>query len=152
MYFKPSVSDDIPPCLYEKLPSPLSLARFARDRFRWGHLFGILNHFTNSVFPALALRALMAIARARDLGLPSPLTPTIVGEEILTPQRKSVLKCEDLLESYRQLNIPRQMIYEIAEAVGGYDETKLESWVSRELPKLRVWVPLAVQDAVGGLG
>lgn len=149
-YFQPLISKAEPPCLCDKLPSPPILARFAEEHFVWGDLIGILNHFSDTVFPGLALRILMAIARARDLGLHNVQIHSLVGKIFLTRNPSSIPKCERSPEFRMQLNIPKEMIDEIADTIHGHvDDELLGTWISKKLPRLRAWVPVAVKQVIG---
>ncbi|KAF8868453.1 PIN domain-like protein [Gymnopilus junonius] len=149
-YFQPLISWEDPPCLSNRLPSPPTLARFAEEHFTWGDVIGILEHFTATIYPGLALRIMMQIASAHDLGLQQPHIHSLVGEVITTRQQSSLQKCARSPELRMQLNISKEMINEIVAALHNQgNKNEVESWISKRLPKLRAWIPVAVKQVVG---
>jgi hypothetical protein len=140
-----------PVVIPKKGPDVVRLARFAEDNFMWGNLLGILKHFSTSVFPGLALYELIQVARATDLGL-SPKSIAMMGEVhgLRQPSKSTLGHAAELRAS---LIIDRATVDMIDCGLAKKPKTvkiatTVDDWLNMALPRLRVWLPLAVINLV----
>ena len=132
-------------------PDLVRLARFAEEHFVWGDLAGILKRFSTCVFPGLALRELLDAAHDLDCGRqPKPLA--MIGK-IHGQRQPSKASAHRALEVRASLVISRSTIDGIRDGLGGKWDTPAASvivskWIENTLPRLRVWIPVAIHSFV----
>ncbi|CAA7267737.1 unnamed protein product [Cyclocybe aegerita] len=133
LYAKPLVSDKVPPTLFMKEPDPPMLASFAENHFVWGDPVGILKHFSDTVFPGLATRSLMAVARVHDLGFGAQ-SQTPISHVIGLRGPGTSAKCPRHQEVRLALCLSSEYVNRIVKA--------LEKWMKEERAKVKAWAPL----------
>jgi hypothetical protein len=134
----------------ERRADVVRLAKFAEDNFVWGDFTGILKHFSTTVFPGLALRELVHAAQEGDVGLtPKPIVMMGKVHGLRHPSGSSSLHAPEIRTS---LLVDHAMVDKIRKGlVGkrGRAEVEItENWLKDALPRLRVWLPLAVVEYV----
>ena len=77
------------PCLNWHSPDVGKLASFVEENFTWGHVPGILKHFTDTIFPVIALRELMDATLQQDghRHLPTHISLLDPSKPILSARR-----------------------------------------------------------------
>jgi len=132
-------------------PDVVRLARFAEDNFMWGNLRGILNHFSTSVFPGLALYELIEVVRANDLGLtPKPITMMGEVHNLRQPSKSTIGRAPEICTS---LIVDHAIVDMMDRGMAGKQNTvgtatSVDKWLNTACPRLRVWLPLAVVSVV----
>lgn len=122
LYVKPLTSESThaAPSFAWAAPDIGRLALFAEDNFVWGHLPGILNHFTNTIFSGLALRELIGATLQKD-HQPNPfahLIPLIDVTKPIISQRRS-RSTGHMAELRIPLPIPRVLFNVIKDSLRG---------------------------------
>jgi hypothetical protein len=132
-------------------PDVVHLARFAEDNFLWGDFYGILKNFSGSVFPGLALYELIQAAHAIDLGLqPKPITMMGEVHGLRQPSGSNVGYAPEVRTS---LLVDQALVDKIDNGLVGKLNTvrtagMVGQWTKNRLPRLRIWLPLAVVSFV----
>ena len=135
----------------EQSPDLIRLAQFVEEHFVWGDLAGILKRFSTCVFPGLALRELLDAAHDLDRGQqPKPLAMIGKTHGQRQPSKASAHRA---LEVRASLVVSRSTIDAIRDGLAGKWNTPMTSiivskWIENTLPRLRVWIPVAVHSFV----
>jgi hypothetical protein len=151
LYRNPLSSKTDPADLLGCSPNPSLLANFAEENFCWGSSHGILSHFETTIFPALALDDICRIARETDLGL-AKRPCQFIGEVL---KRRVPLKARDCPrhpEVRLSLIVPDALVDSIIRSLlgklnDGETEGKVNEWRLSVLPRMRVWLPVAMIEA-----
>jgi hypothetical protein len=135
----------------EQSPDMVRLAQFVEEHFVWGDLAGILKRFSTCVFPGLALRELLNAAHDLDRGQqPKPLAMIGKTHGQRQPSKASAHRAQEVRAS---LVVSRSTIDAIRDGLVGKWETPMTSivvskWIEDTLPRLRVWIPIAIHSFV----
>jgi hypothetical protein len=135
----------------EQSPDLVRLAQFVEEHFVWGDLTGILKRFSTCVFPGLALQELISAARDIDRGLqPKPLL--MIGKTH-GQRQPSKASSHHALEVRTSLAVSLSTIDAIRGSLVGKWDTPTTSivadkWIDNTLPRLRMWIPVAVHSFV----
>ena len=155
LYLTPVTSQHQPQGVVEMVsqrgPDVVRLARFAEDNFLWGDLDGILRHFSTTVFPGLALYELIQAACRIDRGLPPG--PVVMTGEVRGFRQPSQSTKGRAPKIRMLLLVDAGMIDLIDKGLDGKLNTVntpriVSQWMKKTLPRLRVWLPLAIVDFV----
>lgn len=130
-------------------PQPSFLASFAENHFVWGTTAGILDHFSTTIFPGMAIQELVRGAIVLDGGAliaECPMLGRIVFE------RKNRTTCF-LPEVRVKLIVPRTVIDEILDCIVGKLSTpdtasKTATWMREGYARLRAWLPYDMVEIV----
>lgn len=143
LYVDPVTSEGSPTApteIVHKQPQLAALATFAQRNFVWGTTNRILERFSTSIFPGLALRQVLDAATSADLGHPirsCSMLGTVVGERenlstcFLPEVRVLILVSDDLLQ-------------QILSGTG----TNWSVGTARMKEKIRAWLPRELVEHV----
>lgn len=156
LYVKPLTTASDPSALsFTWLAPDLGrLATFAEDNFIWGHVAGILDHFTDTVFSGLALRELIGATLQMD-HRPNPfssLIPLIDTTKPIISERRSS-STGHMAELRVSLPIPQIVFDLIKKSLRGKYQTpsrdaEADTWMMKKGPRVRVWMPLIIMQTV----
>ena len=151
LYRNPLSSKTNPTDLLGCSPHPILLANFAEENFCWGSSHGILSHFETTIFPALALDDICRIARETDLGL-AKRPCQFIGEVLKWRVPLKARDCPRHPEVRLSLIVPDALVDSIIHSLlgklnDGETEGKVNEWRLSVLPRMRVWLPIAMIHA-----
>jgi len=152
LYRNPLSSKTNPTNLLGHSPDPILLANFAEENFCWGSSYGILTHFETTIFPALALDDICRIARETDLGL-AKRPCQFIGEVLKCWVPLKAWDCPRHPEVRLSLIVPDALVDSIVGSLlgklnDGETEGKVNEWRLSVLRRLRVWLPVAMIEAM----
>ncbi|KAJ7089347.1 PIN domain-like protein [Mycena belliarum] len=127
------------------------LAQFAEAYFGWGDSIGILMHFADQLFAGLVVRELTQRALVNDGILLAENPPSIIKRIVGSRRHKST---GHLVELRVLLNLASTMILAPLQTITGRRdpsqgaEAAVTEWITKTLPKTRVWVPRSMVEHV----
>ncbi|KAJ7050798.1 hypothetical protein C8F01DRAFT_1000121, partial [Mycena amicta] len=142
LFLQPAVSGPVAGLSSRFLPLDIHrLAAFARRNFNWGHPTGLLQRFSQRVFPALVIRALLIVQLSLDASTPSPrpaILDHIVGERVIA-------STGHVRELCIVLSVRRGLLME---ALRLHNTVEVDSWMNAKLANVQVWVPRVMVESV----
>ncbi|KAJ7222436.1 PIN domain-like protein [Mycena pura] len=152
LYLRPLVSGAIPDLVALSYQPPCLdlLAHFAEDHFIWGNHIGILDHFVDHIFGGLVIRELVQQALILD-GFHPPVTSSSLIKQIVGERRA---ECTGGLAELRLVvDLEPGILVEALKTLSGRRNPRhaadaVDTWISKTLPKVRVWAPKSMVEHV----
>lgn len=156
LYLQPltSAASGSVPLIEWQAPDLRKLASFIEEHFTWGHVPGILKHFTDTIFSGLALRELTGATLQQD-NRPCPYAPSfslIDPSRSIIAARRNHSTCS-MLELRVGIRISQNIINLIRSGLQGKyssseQDAKAAEWIRTKGPHIRAWIPFIVMQTV----